>query len=188
LSSAMHVLPLICLIGIYWGVCELIEYLVVRRPGVETFPPRLGWRLLRWSGIAGCILGIGDRLRQNPGRPSDWPLWVCVLLLLFWVSWPRTVLVDSLAVSSCSLFGFRRRQILWGRVARITSDWEEQPLAFNLFTPIWTFMGTSVTVTGRDSVRIKHGVVNQGQSSFLDSLRRYVPREAFDPGLYDWLP
>jgi len=184
----MHVLPLVCAAGIYWGACELVEYLVVRRRSLEIFPPKLGWRFLRWTGIAGCLVGIGDRLPQNSVRANEWPLWVYMLLFLFWLSWPRTVLVDSLAVSSCSLFGLRRRQILWGQVARITSDWQEERLTVNLFTPIWTFMGTSVTVTSRDGVRIQHGLVNQKQSSFLDSVRRYVPRDAFDPGLYDWHP
>jgi hypothetical protein len=113
---------------------------------------------------------------------------VYVLLLLLWVFWPRTVLIDSSAVSSCSIFGFRRRQIVWGQVSRITSDWEEEPLFVNLFTPIWKFMGTSVTVTSRDGVSIQHGVVNRKQGLFLDGLRRYLPPEAFDAGIYDWHP
>jgi hypothetical protein len=184
----MQTLPLIFVVVLYWGVCELVEYLVVRRHAVEVFPPKLGWRLLRWFGIAGCIVGIVERLHEKMGRANDVPIWVCVLLLLLWVSWPRAVLVDSLGVSSCSLFGFRRRQIIWGQVSRITCDWQEQRLTFNLFTTIWTFMGTSVTVTSRDDVSIQHGVVNRKQGLFLDALRRYLPREAFDPGLYDWHP
>jgi hypothetical protein len=96
------------------------------------------------------------------------------------------VLVDSSAVSSCSLFGLNRSPIYWGEVSRVASDWEEERLTFNLFTVIWTFMGTSVTVTSRNGPSIQHGVVNRKQGLFLDALRRYLPREAFDPGIYDW--
>jgi len=184
----MQVLRLVCVVGLYWSACELIEYLVVRRHAAQTFPPKLGWRLLRWSMIAWCIAGIVERLHQNSRQPDEWPVWAFVLLLLFWVVWPRTVLVDSLAVSSCSLLGIRRRQIVWGQVSRITSDWEEQRLSINLVTAIWTFMGTSVTVTSRDGVSIQHGVLNRKQAVFLDALRRYLPRETFDVGLYDWRP
>jgi hypothetical protein len=68
------------------------------------------------------------------------------------------------------------------------SDWQEERLTFNLFTSIWTFMGTSVTVRSRDGVSIQHGVVNRKQGLFLDALRRYLPPETFDPGVYDWHP
>ena len=184
----MQALPLILAVGLYLGACELVEYLLVRRQAAEVFPPKLGWRLLRWFGIAGCIAGIVDRLHRNVVRPNSWPIWVYVLLLLFWVFWPRTASVDSSAVSSCSLFGFARRSIHWGEVSRITSDWQEQRLAFNLFTAIWTFMGTRVNVTSREGASIQHGVVNQKQGAFLDALRRYLPRDVFDSGLYDWHP
>ena len=184
----MQALPLICAAGLYVVACELIEYLLVRRQPDETFPPKLGWRVLRWIGIAGCVAGIVGRLRAHTAQPNHWPLWLYVLLLLLWASWPRTVIVDSSGVSSCSLFGVRRRQILWGQVSRITSEWQEERLLVNLFTPIWTFMGTSVTVTSRDGVSIEHGVINRQQGLFLDALRRYLPSDAFDPGLYDWHP
>lgn len=184
----MQALPLICVVGLYLVACELVEFLIVRRQAADTFPPKLGWRFLRWFGIAVCIAGVVERLHQKAARPNDWPLWLYVLLLLFWIFWPRTVLVDSSGVSSCSLFGFRRRSILWGQVSRITSDWQEERLTVNLFTPIWTFMGTSVTVTSRDGASIQHGLVNSKQGYFLDALRRYLPSEAFDPGLYDWHP
>jgi hypothetical protein len=49
-------------------------------------------------------------------------------------------------------------------------------------------MGTSVTVTSRDGANIQHGVVNRNQGLFLDALRRYLPPEVFDAGLYDWHP
>jgi hypothetical protein len=182
----MQLLQVTCAVLLYWCACELVEYLIVRRHTIEVFPPKLGWRLLRWSGIVGCIVGVVEQLPRNTARPNDWPLWLYLLFLLFWICWPRTVLVDSSTVSSCSLFGFRRRQILWGQVSRITSDWQEERLMFNLFTPIWTFMGTSITVTSRDGASIQHGVVNQKQGLFLDALRRYLPPDDFDAGLYDW--
>jgi hypothetical protein len=184
----MQMLPLICAVVLYLVACELVEYLLVRRQAGEVFPPKLGWRLLRWVGIAGCIAAAMERVHGKTPRPNDWPVWVYVFLLWFWIYWPRTVLVDSSGVSSCSLFGFRRRSILWGQVSRITSDWQEERLTVNLFTPIWTFMGTSVTVTSRDGLSIQHGVVNRKQGLFLDALRRYLPHEAFDPGIYDWHP
>lgn len=184
----MRLLIIICAVGLYWGACEIIEYLAVRRHAEEIFPPRIGWRLVRWTGIAWCVTGAVVRLYRSSGRPNDTPLWVYLLLLLFWLFWPRTVLVNSSAISSCSLFGFRRRHIAWGQVSRVTSDWQEERLVFNLFTPIWTFMGTSVTVTSRDGVSIEHGVVNRKQGLFLDALRRYIQPEAFDAGLYDWHP
>ena|ERR1700676_1166062 len=108
----MQALPLICALGLYLGTCELVEYHLVRRQAAEIFPPKLGWRLLRCTGIAGCSAGAVERLHWSAERPNDWPLWLYVL----------------------------------------------------------------------------HGVVNQKQDLFLDALRRYLPPEALDPGLYDWHP
>jgi hypothetical protein len=184
----MQLLLLVCAVGLYLSACELVEYILVCRQVADIFPPKLGWRYLRWFGLAGCIAGAVERLHRNGSKPNDWPLWVYAFLLLFWVFWPRTVSVDSSGVYSCSLFGIRRRSILWGEVSRITSDWQEERLTVNLFTPIWTFTGTSVTVTSRDGISIQHGVVNRKQGLFLDALRRYLPPEAFDAGLYDWHP
>jgi hypothetical protein len=166
----------------------LVEYFLIRRGADAVFPPKLGWRLLRWVAIAGCIVGLWERLHGNTGGPNGWPSWLYVLLLFIWISWPRTVLVDSSAVSSCSLFGFRRRSFPWGEVSRVTSDWQEARLNWNLFTMIWTFMGTSITVTSRNGVSVEHGVVNRAQGLFLDALRRHLQREVFDAGLYDWHP
>ena len=78
-------LPLILVFGLYCGACELVEYLAVRRQAAQVFPPKLGWRLLRWTGIAGCIAGIVEQLHGNAG-PKGWRLWLYVLLLLFWLS------------------------------------------------------------------------------------------------------
>ena len=183
----MQALPLICAVGLYLGACELVEYGLVRRQTADAFSPKLGWRLLRWIGLAGSIAGVFGRLHRDTRQPNDWPLWLYVLLILFWMSWPRTVLVDSSGVASCSLFGLRRRSITWREVSRITSDWQEQRVWWGL-TAIWTFMGTSLTVKSRDGVSIQHGVVNRKQGLFLDAIRRYLPAEAFDAGLYDWHP
>ncbi|HEV2288323.1 MAG TPA: hypothetical protein VGR81_05150 [Candidatus Acidoferrales bacterium] len=170
------------------AVCELTDYLLVRRPAVQAFPPKLGWRLLRWFGIAACVAAIWGRVHGIVARPNSWPLWVYILLLLFWVFWPRSVLVDSSGISSCSLFGILRRSILWAQTSRIACDWQEENLNVNFFQTIWTFMGTRITVTSRDGIRIQHGVVNQKQGIFLDALRRHLSPEVFDPGLYDWHP
>ena len=62
------------------------------------------------------------------------------------------------------------------------SDWQEAHFRF------WTFTGYSVTVISRYGSRIEQGFVNQGQARFLSALRRFVPREAFDAGLYEWHP
>jgi len=181
----MQALSFVIVIALYVAACELVEHLLVRRLGDQVFPPKIGWRLLRWCAIAGCAAGVWERLHGNAPR---WPLWMYVLLLLFWIWWPRSVLVDSSGVSSCSLFGIRRRSILWGQTSRITCDWQEQGLNIHFLTRIWTFMGTSITVASRDGASIQHGVVNRKQALFLDALRRYLPQELFDPGLYDWHP
>jgi hypothetical protein len=93
------------------------------------------------------------------------------------------VMVDSSALSSCTLFGLRRGSIPWAEVYRISSDWQEQQLIWGLI-----LMGYSVTVRGRNGSTVQNGVVNKDQGGFLNALRRFVPREAFDPGLYDWHP
>jgi hypothetical protein len=182
----MKWLPLPGLIALYFGTAELVEYVTVRSRGALVFPARLGWRLLRWVGLAACIAGIVGRLRGDAG-PKDLPLWLYILFFLCWLYWPRTVLVDSAGVSSCSLFGVGRRSIHWGEVSRISSDWQEERLTWG-FSTIWTFMGAGITVKSRDGVSIQHGVINSRQGLFLDTLRRHLPRDAFDPGLYDWHP
>jgi hypothetical protein len=92
------------------------------------------------------------------------------------------VLVDSFGVSSRSMFGLFRRAIPWAEVNRVGSDWQEEHFRF------WTFTGYNVTVIGRDGSRIEHGLVNTDQARFLNALRRFVPRETFDAGLYEWHP
>lgn len=184
----MRILPLICVIVLYLGACELVEFLLVRIQAGEVFPPKLGWRLLRWCGIAQCIAGIVGRLHRTVERSDTGPILFYLFLLVIWAYWPRTVRVDSSSVSSSSLFGFNRSAIHWGEVSRVTSDWQEEKLTYNLFTVIWTFMGTSINVASRYGPSIQHGVVNQRQGLFLDALRRNLPADVFDPGIYDWHP
>jgi hypothetical protein len=175
-------LRIICIAGLYLGVCEIAEYLLVRRRDAEVFPPKLGWRLLQWFGIAACMGGIAVSV-----RPMNWKVWVYLgLLFVFLLRWPRTVLVDSSAISSCSLFGLLHRSIPWGEASRVSSE-PQEPLRWGLIA-IWTSTGCSVTVSGRDGSTVQHGIVNKDQGGFLNALRRFVPRQAFDPGLYDWHP
>jgi hypothetical protein len=173
---------LICSVGLYLAVCELIEYQLVRRKAGEIFPPKLGWRLFRWFGIAACIDGIFVSV-----RPLSWTIFLYFGFLILWLRWPRTVLVDSACVSSCGLFGLMNHLIAWGDVSQVSSDWQEQKLRSGLDV-LWTFTGYCVTVRGRDGSTIQHSIVNKDQGRFLNALRRFVPREAFDAGLYDWHP
>ena len=170
----------IYIIALYLLICETAEYFLARRRGAEVFPPKMGFRLLRWTGLALCVVGI-----VSYDKSRSWAmLALCALFFAVWMRWPRTVLVDSLDVSSCSLFGLFRRSIPRAEVGRVSSDWQE----VHFFRLFWTFTGYSVTVTGRDGSRIEHGLVNTNQGRFLDALRRFVPREAFDAGLYEWHP
>lgn len=179
---------LVAIVVLYFGVCELADYFLVRRQAGQAFRPKLGWRLLRWFSIAASVAAIWGKVHGTVARAKGWPLWVYVLLLLFWIFWPRSVLVDSSGISSSSLFGIFRRSILWAQTSRIGSDWQEENLSVNFFQAIWTFMGTRITITSRDGISIQHGVVNRKQGMFLDALRSHLPREVFDPGLYDWHP
>ena len=165
------------IVGLYLVACEITEYFLVRRHDREVFPPKIGFRLLRWLAIAACIAEI-----LSSDRSLNWTLAFFVILLIVWLRWPRTVLVDSSGISSCSLFGLFKRAIPWVDVNRVSSDWQEEHFRF------WTFGGYSVTVISRYGSRIEHGLVNQDQARFLNALRRFVPREMFDAGLYDWHP
>ena len=178
----MRGLLLTCSVGLYSAVCELIEYQLVRRRAGEIFPPKLGWRLLRWFGIAACIGGILVSV-----KPMSWTLLLYFGFLMLWLRWPRTVLVDSAGVSSCGLFGLMTHSISWGEASQVSSDWQEERLRWGLDV-FWTFTGYSVTVRGRDGSTFQHGIVNKNQGRFLNALRRFVPRESFDAGLYDWHP
>ena len=162
----------------YLFACEVADYFLARRRDAEVFPPKIGFRLVRWLGIAFCIAGM-----VSYDKSRSWTMLVfCAVLFIFWLHWPRTLLIDSVGISSRSAFGLFRRSIPWFEVNQVRSDWQEERFRF------WTFMGYSVTVIGRDGRRIEHGLVNTDQGRFLDDLRRFLPREAFDAGLYEWHP
>jgi hypothetical protein len=162
----MQLMLILCGVALYFGGCECSDFFLTRQPGAESFRPKLWVRFVYWSVIAILIGGLG-------------------VLLVFVVLRLRTVFVDSEGISSCDLLGTRRRSIPWSEVSRISSDWQEEYMSRARLPAI---TGYSVTVTGRTGNKIEHSVLNTGQARFLDALRRYVPREVFDPGLYDWHP
>jgi hypothetical protein len=173
----------ICVIGIYLLACEILEFMVVRKHAADTFPPKLGWRMLRWIFVALALAAIGQRFYGQKPEPGDAPIWVAFCLLFVGVIWPRTVLVGADGISSCATFGIRRRMIPWIDVGKVTSDWEEVQTRLG-----FRFLGTRIYVLSRDGSRIAHGIVQSRQAKFLDELRKHLPRETFAPGLYDWRP
>jgi hypothetical protein len=179
----MPALRVIVFAGLYLAACEILEFVIVRRHGADAFPPKMGWRLIRWIVIAVAIVSIGQRFYEKQSQLGDAPLWLTLCFLLLGAVWPRTVLVDNDGISSCSTFGFRHCAIPWTEVSKIASDWEEVSTRFG-----FRFMGTRIYVLSRSGTRITHGVVQSRQGKFLDDLRRYLPRTVFEVGLYDWQP
>lgn len=167
---------------LYLGACEFVEYLFWRSRGGDNFPPKLGLRLIRSICFAVCVFGIIMGVRMK-----SWSGPIYVVLLWMSIRWLRTIVADSDELSSFGPFGIFRRTISWPDVSRVSSDWQEKRLTWGLDL-IWQFTGYSVTVVGRDGSEIQYSVFNSGQGKFLDTLRRFVPREAFDAGLHDWHP
>lgn len=176
-TSLREPVKTIYIVGLYLIACEVVEFLLLRMHDAEAFPPKIGFRILRWLGIAVCVEGI-----SVSDKSLNWPVIFYAVFLVFWLYWPRTVLIDSSCVFSRSAFGLFRRSVLWPDVCQVSSDWQEEHFRF------WTFTGYSITVWGRNGRKIEHGLVNKDQGRFLNALRRFVPREAFDAGLYDWHP
>jgi hypothetical protein len=180
----MELLTIISIVGVYLLSCEALEYVTVRRKGVSVFPPKIGWRLARWLTIALGVFVVAARLlHQHQSQLNDAPLWLGICFLLLGAVWPRTVRVDTSGISSCSTFGFRGRTIRWDEVNTINSDWEEARTHYG-----FTFMGTRIYVLSRTGTQITHGIVQTHQARFLDDLRKYLPRQAFAAGLYEWHP
>ena len=175
---------LLAIIGIYLAACEILEFVTVRPHGAEAFPPKLGWRLLRWLTLGVGLFAIVELVYKRPSRSDDIPVWLACVFLLMGALWPRTVSVDSDGISSCSTFGLLRRHIPWSLVEKVDCDWEEVSAARLGFR----FMGTRIEVSGRNGVQINHGVTQSRQAKFLDALRKHIPKEVFAPGLYDWRP
>jgi hypothetical protein len=165
------------IVGLYLVACEAVEYLLTRGRGADVFPPKLGFRIVRWLGLAACLVGI-----WSARRSLNWTVILLAFAIVALLRWPRSVFADSLGVSSSGLFGLFRRSIPWAEVSRVTSDWQEEDVRF------WTLTGYAINVIGRDGTVIQHGLVNKNQGRFLDALRRLIPRTAFDAGLYDWQP
>jgi hypothetical protein len=180
----MQTLKIISIVGVCLLLCEALEYVSVRRRGVSVYPPKIGWRLVRWLVIGTGIFVVWEHLfRTHQLQSNDAPLWVGLLFLLVGAIWPRTVRADANGVSSCSTFGFRTRTIRWDEVKAVNSDWEEVRTHYG-----FTFMGTRIYVLSRTGPQITHGLAQSHQAKFLEELRNYVPREAFAAGLYEWHP
>lgn len=67
----MSALKAICAIGLYLSACEILEFVVVRKRAADAFPPKVGWRMLRWIFIAFALATIGQRLYGRQPEPSD---------------------------------------------------------------------------------------------------------------------
>jgi hypothetical protein len=179
----MGAFKLISVIGLYLAACEGLEYSIVRRYASRIYPPKFGWRLTRWAAMASGITIIAESLYAHKSQPNDAPLWVGLFFLLLGAVWPRTVLVGSDGVSSCSTFGTQHHLIRWSEVSYIDSDSHQVrlPLTSRL-------IGAHIYVLGCTGTRITHGIVQRGKGQFLDDLRKHLPRDSFAPGLYDWHP
>jgi hypothetical protein len=128
--------------------------------------------------MGGLGIAIVQQLLGHRAGRNDFPLWVLILMFLFSaVTWPRTVVLDTSGVFSVALFGTRRRFIPWSDVDRITSDWQETNLRWGL-----------TSLLSRNGTRVDHTVFLRRQGRFLDDLRRYLPKEVFAPGIYEWHP
>ncbi|HLW97945.1 MAG TPA: hypothetical protein VKR82_04815 [Candidatus Acidoferrales bacterium] len=186
----MKLLMLASVFGVIFIACDTIDRLIVKMRSGDIFRPKMGWRILYWFWADVFVAFSLSSPYWNTG-PNRLPLWnfvAMILIGLVWIaSWPRTLIADCSGISSCSIFGLGLRTVPWAEVSRVSSDWQEEYIKWG-FDRIWTFMGTSLTVTSRDGASIQHGLMNRRQGQFLDVLRRYVPRDAFDPGIYDWHP
>jgi hypothetical protein len=183
----MSILHLVWISGLYFATCELIDYLAVRKHLAEVFPPKLGWRLCGWFWVAASLIATAATLLAPEAGISRWWALLWAFSFYYWFTWFRTVLVDSSGVSSCGIFGLSRRYIPWGDVSRVTFDWQEESIGIG-FDRIRAFLGTRLTVVSRNGVSVEHGVIHGHQGMFLDALKRYLPRQVFDTGVYDWHP
>ena len=166
------------------SVLEVFEFFAVRKEGSDIFAPKLGWRILFFLMITGFLVALslasGEAIqtRQKP------PWLLLLLLLVFVIARPKTIVASSTGLASYGLYGFRKLFVPWAEVSRVSSDWQEE----RWFRAAFTFTGYSVAVTGRDGTRIEHSIYLRRQGRFLDDLRQHVPAAEFDPGLFDWHP
>jgi hypothetical protein len=167
---------------LFLSVLEVFEFFAVHKEGSDVFAPKLGWRLFYFVLVAAGLIWLSEGL-ASAGQTHDKAQWVDLLVLfVFVIMRPKTVVVSSAGLASYGLYGFRRRFIPWVEVARVSSNWQEEGYKF------WVFMGYGVTVTGRDGTRIEHSIYLRRQGRLLDDLRQHVPATEFDPGLFDWHP
>ena len=170
---------------LFLSVLEVFEFFAVRKEGSDVFAPKLGWRLFYFVLIAVGLIWLSESL-AGASQTHDKASWVDLLVLfVFVIMRPKTVVVSSVGLASYGLYGFRRRFIPWAEAARVSSDWQEERLGSRF---PFTFTGYGVTVIGRDGSRIEHSIYLRRQGRFLDDLRQHVPATEFDPGLFDWHP
>lgn len=172
----------------YFGVCEAIDQVSARRDAGDVYRPKLRRRIFWWFWIGSSGLTIVlESLGHGRGR-NDLLLWFWIVMFLASVlTYPRTVVVTPTGVVSFGLFGARRRFIPWTEVTTVTSDWQEATVSYH-FSLAWRLMGTRIVVLNRNGTHIDHTIFLRRQGRFLDDLRRYTPKEAFAPGIYDWHP
>jgi hypothetical protein len=167
-------------------VLELFEFFAVRKEGSEIFSMKLGWRLFYFVMSLLFLFSCLDYLTaplHGRERATSW--WVPILLVVFLLTRPRTIVVNSTGLSSYGLFGLLRRSVDWNDVAAVTTDWEEEKPSYR-----WPFVftGYKVAVRGRDGTLIEHTIFLRRLGTFLDDLRQHIPASAFAPGLYHWNP
>jgi hypothetical protein len=162
---------------------EIFELFTIRREANNVFALKVGWRLYYSFFFAASVVVTIDAVMQSPRDLHEPPLWAGLLILVVVVLLrPQPIVTDSQGLAAYRFWGLHRRFIPWTDVSNVGSNWQEQNVK------VWTFMGYEVTVTGRGGTRIAHTIFLRKQPEFLDDLRRYLPRVAFSPGLYDWHP
>lgn len=179
-------------LAVLWlASCELVEYFAVRRDPGDVYPLKILVRFVYWAILAGAFYAALEWVPVFSLEGNDHPLVIgAVCLGLTLVVRPRSLVVGPVGVSSCGIFGLFRRQIQWTEVSKVSYDWEEHSDS-RLGLLAWLLgsgAGSRITVAGLSGRRIQHTIFNVRQPDFLDDLRRYLPRDAFAPGVYDWHP
>lgn len=185
---------LISLAIVWLAACELLEYFAVRRDPGDVYPPKILTRFFYWTIMAVAFYAAVGWVRAPSSDGNSHPLIIgAVCLGLVLVTRPRSLVAGPTGVSSCGIFGLFRRCISWTEVSNVSYDWEEHKPGLN---PLWWLLesglggqsGSRITVAGRNGRRIRHTIFNVRQSDFLEDLKRYLPRDVFAPGTYDWCP
>ncbi len=174
--------------ALWLGICELIEYFAVRREPGNVYPLKLPWRLAYWAMLAyffellrGIVTGSAAAAGEHRGLPAL--IFGAILLFVR----PRSITAGETGVSSCGIFGMFRRFIPWSDVREVSYDWEEVRGIWPSLALFWN-SGPRITVRSRAGLRISHTIWNSRQAAFLRDLRERLPRESFDPGVYEMNP